>query len=632
MKKSLLIVLVFLSAYSLNAQILLKSNEAASIDTHVIKVSPESSDKSIMSETIYIGKASNVYTILDVSQNQVHYNADLDAVTFVHRQNNADWPDAGGSGVVRYDISTDGGATWELDKLITPMMVDSNSTGGNDDGLHFNTPDGEVIVYGYRYPSGVLLTPSGAGMDGSYYVAIGPGISTGGAYSAWTHVLLASQKMDGSAAANEQVLQALNNEDSALYNIDYMGRSIVAGGDNVYGISTNWNADGAVNLTKYVFWKGSINDVSEEIDWEYTIVLPDFKYSDTGIPNVSGRINAAFNKDGSVGYMVIGGCLNDYDTELESPLVYKTTDNGGTWELQAELDIANTDVGIALNDIPYFRDFDLVVDANGDLHVFSEVMQYEDGLGTFLYEGFLVDFTLSNADNSWTELTVGTIENSDPGSFLSTPSFQDLYTHVQASISADEEKIFLCWLTSVDQEVNDLPDIYGRGIDIVNGTWTEVKNLTIDSDVESVAVYATMSPVCITGGDDFDYELPYVCIPDFTDELDETNFAYVKGIGFNESEFIAISVDDIERNLYSFNIFPNPAQDYSFIKFNMIIEAQVNISIYNTLGQKVALIEEANLNSGSHSYTLNTSTFNNGLYFIEVTVDGRSQSLRLVVK
>ena len=615
-----------------NAQTFNRTNDAASIDVQLIhQVNSESSSKSMMSETIYIGSASNIYTILDVSQNQVHYNPELNTVTFVHRQNTANFPDAGGSGVVRYDISTDGGATWTLDELITPMLVDSNSTGGTDDGLHFNTPDGELIVYGYRYPSGTLLTPAGATMDDSYYVAMGPGISEGGLYSNWTHTFFASQKMDGSAPANEQVLQALNDPVDGVYNTDYQGRALVSAGDNVYAISTNWTADQTSNLTQYVFWKGSINETSEEIDWEYTVVEPDFKLSG-GFPIVNANLNCAFSSDGSVGYMVMGGCLADYSADVEGPVVYKTTDNGANWVLQSELDIVNTAAGVALEGLPYFRDFDLAVDANGDLHVLGETMKYSADLASFSYEGFLVDYTLSNADNTWSDLIVGNIENSGPGLYLGTPSFQDLYTHPQIGVSEDGQKVFYCWLTSVEQLDNDIPDILGRGRDITNNTWTEVKNLTYDSDVEGVAVYATMSPVCISGGDDFDYELPYVCVPDYAGELEETFFAYVKGIGFDESEFIPMAVDEIEKNLLSFDLLPNPAQDHSMIRFKLLNEAQVGISVYNSLGQKVTALVESNLYSGSYNYELNTSTFNKGIYFIELSVNGKTQSKKLLIE
>ncbi len=638
MKKRLLIGLICISASTLFAQsssqsqLIPRSNEATASDNHLINESNSGSviDKSQMNETIYIGTASNIYTILDASQNQVHYNPALDAVSFIHRQDVSIFPSLGGSGVVRYDISTDGGATWTIDELLTPMMVDSNSTGGSDDGLHFATPDGEVIVYGYRYPSGALLTPAGGTMDDSYYAAMGPCVSVGGAYSIWTHTFFGSQKMDGSEPADEQVLQALNDSDNGIYNVDYQGRSLVVGGDDFYAISTNWTGDQITNLTQYAFWKGSINESSEELDWEYTAVVPDFKLSG-GFPIVNGNINSAFSSDGSVGYMIIGGCLNEYDGELERPVVYKTTDNGASWILQAELDIANSNSGTALNNLPYFRDFDAVVDLNGDLHVLGEVMQYAEDLTGFFYEGYLVDYTLSNADNTWSDMIIGTIENSGPGLFLDAASFQDLYTHVQAAVSEDGEKLFFCWLTSVDEIDNELPDIFGRGIDVTNNTWTEVKNLTLDTDVETVAIYATMSPVCITGGDDFDYELPYVCVPDFSGELAITNFAYVKGIGFDESEFIPMSVNDIEQNVTSFNIMPNPAQDYSLIKFTMLEESHVTISVFNSLGQKVADLAKANLYSGSHQYILNTSGFNNGIYFVEIAVNGNALSKKLFI-
>ena len=76
---------------------------------------------------------------------------------------------------------------------------------------------------------------------------------------------------------------------------------------------------------------------------------------------------------------------------------------------------------------------------------------------------------------------------------------------------------------------------------------------------------------------------------------------------------------------------PNPAQDYSMIKFTMLQESLVSISVFNSIGQKVADLEKANLYSGSHQYELNTCAFNNGIYFIEIAVNGNSMSKKLFI-
>lgn len=635
MKKQLLYGLALLLSTNLSAQ---ATNEAAShprnteAESGDVQIIHETSsqatfEKDINTETIYIGAASNIYSTLDVSQNQVHYNPELDIVTFVHRQNTATWSD-GGSGVVRYDISTDGGATWTLDELLTPMLRDSNNTGGTDDGIHIETPDGTDIVYGYRYPSGLVMTPSGGSIDDSYYVAMGPCVSSP-LGSPWAHNYFASHKLDGSDANDEQIFQVLNNADSGWANIDYMGRGLVRGGEDVYAISTNWNNDIVYNLSQYVFWKGSINDSDDDLEWEYTIVHPDFKLS-SGSPIVNGNVGVAFNLDGSVGYMVIGGCLSDYTGDMERPVVYKTTDNGATWVLQAELDIAASSVGVALGGLPYFRDFDVVVDANDDLHVLGEMMQYDETLTNFSYEGHFADFILSSSENTWTDIIVGDILNSDAGGYL-PGSFQDLYTHVQISVSEDGEKVFYGWSESVDNEINDTPDIMARGMDVNNATWTDIKNLTLDTDAESVAAYATLSPVSISDGDDFDYELPWVCVPDYTGELDETFFAYIKGVGFNESEFGPMSVTSIDKDLASFNIFPNPSQDNTVLSFNLLNNVDVTISIFNSVGQRVAMLDDRNRIAGPHRFDVNTSNFNEGLYFVELIVDGNSVSKKLLI-
>ena len=66
---------------------------------------------------VELGSAYNIYTILLDEQNQVAYNAELDALTFIHRQNSGT---TGGSGGISFDRSLGGGATWTTNSIVTP--------------------------------------------------------------------------------------------------------------------------------------------------------------------------------------------------------------------------------------------------------------------------------------------------------------------------------------------------------------------------------------------------------------------------------------------------------------------------------------------------------------------------------
>ncbi len=67
-----------------------------------------------------------------------------------------------------------------------------------------------------------------------------------------------------------------------------------------------------------------------------------------------------------------------------------------------------------------------------------------------------------------------------------------------------------------------------------------------------------MSPVCISSGDDHDFELPTVFANpgDYADV--PSGFTYIKGIGFDESEFV-VGVKEI-GGVGSVCVFPNPSE------------------------------------------------------------------------
>ncbi len=73
-----------------------------------------------------------------------------------------------------------------------------------------------------------------------------------------------------------------------------------------------------------------------------------------------------------------------------------------------------------------------------------------------------------------------------------------------------------------------------------------------------MAWWHTVSPVCITGGDEYDYELPTVFANpgNYADVV--CGFTYIKGLGFNEDEFV-VGLDEIGTT-GSISVHPNPSE------------------------------------------------------------------------
>lgn len=78
-----------------------------------------------------------------------------------------------------------------------------------------------------------------------------------------------------------------------------------------------------------------------------------------------------------------------------------------------------------------------------------------------------------------------------------------------------------------------------------------------------------------------------------------------------------------------FTLMPNPAQDFTQIKFgDVYIPNEKTIEVYNAVGQ---LVKSANLNNAEH-YILNTNNFATGIYTINLQTEKGIQIERLAIQ
>ncbi|MCW9066335.1 MAG: T9SS type A sorting domain-containing protein, partial [Ignavibacteriaceae bacterium] len=68
--------------------------------------------------------------------------------------------------------------------------------------------------------------------------------------------------------------------------------------------------------------------------------------------------------------------------------------------------------------------------------------------------------------------------------------------------------------------------------------------------------------------------------------------------------------------------FPNPFNPSTSIQFSLPVDAQVTISVYNLVGEKVAEVASGNFAAGSHKVTFNANTLTSGIYFYQLDATG----------
>ena len=90
-------------------------------------------------------------------------------------------------------------------------------------------------------------------------------------------------------------------------------------------------------------------------------------------------------------------------------------------------------------------------------------------------------------------------------------------------------------------------------------------------------------------------------------------------------------VDEYSKDLFEWNVFPNPFQNTATISYVLNEKSNVSVKIYDVLGQVVDVIADNEVhNSGNYSYNFNSATSHKGIYFVRLTVGNREYTKRLI--
>ncbi len=82
---------------------------------------------------------------------------------------------------------------------------------------------------------------------------------------------------------------------------------------------------------------------------------------------------------------------------------------------------------------------------------------------------------------------------------------------------------------------------------------------------------------------------------------------------------------------FTYEIYPNPAGDFTTIHLNLDDANTVSYSVKNSLGQTVINDVKSNLQSGINNVNINTSNLANGIYFVTLQVGTRNINARILV-
>lgn len=79
------------------------------------------------------------------------------------------------------------------------------------------------------------------------------------------------------------------------------------------------------------------------------------------------------------------------------------------------------------------------------------------------------------------------------------------------------------------------------------------------------------------------------------------------------------------------SIFPNPATDYVNVQFAYQNSEEVNLSVFNIIGEQINLPITTTLNNGVNSTLINTSALVNGYYMVQLRTETATKTMRLQI-
>ena len=105
------------------------------------------------------------------------------------------------------------------------------------------------------------------------------------------------------------------------------------------------------------------------------------------------------------------------------------------------------------------------------------------------------------------------------------------------------------------------------------------------------------------------------------------------GCASEQSNAIYFVYTGLEENLSNqFNIYPNPFIDHFTVEFNLSVESDISICLFNKLGQQAGiLLDEKNQHPGFYQLEFSKPELNQGIYFITIKSSTFSISRKLII-
>ncbi len=632
-----------------------------------------------------------------VSQSQpLNYNDEVNAVSFIHRKSLSYTaypaiPANAQSGVIVAEVTTNWGNTFDS----TVIWADATNWG--------------------RYPQGGIYNPAGnTNVANAYVVGMGPVTPPA---AGWVGNWAASRQLNSfsntlTTVPNAQQYLASNLASYAPNTGPFaFGRYGFSSTDDGVVRSMGWIMDDASALTGMrglSVVKGSFN--AGAFVWTNDSIAPSVILKSDGSKNMYTQMsNMAWNESGTIGYvMVMGarvGATNSNKSGFQ-PIIYKTTNSGLSWAQLPGIDFnaptmtvvtdhiatLNTNTNVA---VPFFSDADMVVDANGKLHIAATIRtgasEHIDSLAYFAQytvsinpgesylwahtpgqHPYLYDF-IGDGTAAWEVKTIDSLSSEEAGVAAGDDGVNDnpwaatgssgsktdnVDSRVQLGRTPDGQYITFSFsesdtnFTNGSRKYNSLPNVKTRLMSIGSGTNmyavspTEINVTkvaagtgTLNPNVSSRATLHYLSPktgAAVVTGTNVDIYTPMtVTNSNPLDPVINNTTWYQTGklsYAFAASTSTGVGFAENSQNSASNSvIYPNPASNNAVLAIDMKDNSNVDVTVMNTIGQLVKATK-VQAQAGTNNINIDLSNLSSGIYMVNVKVGNATSTKKLIVE
>jgi hypothetical protein len=307
-------------------------------------------------------------------------------------------------------------------------------------------------------------------------------------------------------------------------------------------------------------------------------------------------------------------------------------------------------------------DFDVTVDADGNLHVGVVIGNSVDGVAYSISSGivkFMADVFTPDGGTTWDVDYLAPVlafrgEFGVPDSDGNLLSMDNV---CQASRTSDGTRLFFSWVDSDTSVIgfgesdNLAPNLRIVSKRITDNTRTCWKRIS-DGDVvwDGKILFPQMAPEVITAASGNRHYLPIVYLEMLAnDQLKQTQFHYLgNDAQILESEYttgssLNLSFDsptcypvftggtNVEPAQVNLTSFPNPTSGDATVRIDLVNNTDIDLDLVNMMGRKIMDVAHGSYNAGRHDLHVSTADLANGVYFYTLRAGEKTYTNKLVV-